>query len=136
MAKTGISDTKNMTFGQKIKMFVNTNQAGVALILALILFGMTVIANPASLNTTAFGNIILLTILLAIPAAGCTIVLIGGGLDFCVGAVMSSTAILTAQTMMGQDGHIIETLLLAILVGLLVGLANGITIVATKVFRF
>ncbi len=131
MAKTGIADTSSMTFGQKVKMFVNNNQAGVALILAALLYIITIICNPGSLNKTAFGNIILLTILLAIPAAGCTIVLIGGGLDFCVGAVMSATAVVTAQTMMGQNGHFIQTLALALLVGLLVGLANGITIVAT-----
>lgn len=69
---------------------------------------------------------IMLTLLLSFASAGQTIVLIGGGMDFGVGAVMSSAAILTTSIMKQQDGHFIEVFVIAMLMGAAVGLLNGV----------
>ena len=82
-------------FTARLNLFVQTNPALMSVIIAVALLTATFIINPAGFNLVAVGNILLLTILLSIASAGQTIVLIGGGMDFSVGAVMSATAILT-----------------------------------------
>ena len=62
----------------------------------------------------------------SIASAGQTIVLIGGGMDFGVGAVMSSAAILTTTIMNSQDGRFFPLLFAALAMGATVGLLNGI----------
>jgi len=116
----------NQDFFSKVNLFVQTHTALMALIIAAILYAVTIIINPKGLNTVALGNIILLTIILSIPAAGQTMVLIGGGMDFSVGAVMSSTAVLTTYTMKGENGHFLTVLVLSLAIGAVVGLLNGI----------
>ena len=125
---------KTMTFNpnankdifSKINLFVQTHTALMALIIAVVLYVVTIIINPRGLNTVAIGNIILLTIILSMPAAGQTMVLIGGGMDFSVGAIMSSTAVLTTYTMRGENGHFITVLLLSLVIGATVGFLNGV----------
>ena len=118
-------NTKKDVFS-RINLFIQSHTALMALLIAAVLFIVTIIINPKGLNIVAIGNIILLTILLSIPAAGQTMVLIGGGMDFSVGAVMSSTAVLATYTMRGENGHFLKVLIIALLIGAVVGLLNGI----------
>ena len=115
-----------MTLGQKAQVFVRHSPARMAVIIAVLLFAVTVAVNPKSFNMSAFSSIVLLTLLLSFASAGQTMVLIGGGLDFTVGAVMSSAAILTTYLMNGQDGRFLLVFGLAMGMGALVGLLNGI----------
>ena len=116
----------NRDFFSRVNLFIQTHTALMAVFIAIILLIATFIVSPSSLNKVFFGNIILLTIILSIPAAGQTMVLIGGGMDFGVGAVMSATAILTTYTMRGQNGHFLQVFFIAIAIGAVVGLINGI----------
>ncbi len=109
-----------------INHFVQTHTALMAVIIAAVLYAVTIIINPKGFNTVAIGNIILLTVILSIPAAGQTMVLISGGMDFSVGAVMSATAVLTTYTMQGENGHFLKVLVLALAIGAVVGFLNGI----------
>lgn len=105
------------------------NTAAVAFSLAMLLFVIIITINPSSLNTSFIGSLILMTVLLSISASGQTIVLIGGGMDFSVGAVMSATAILTCYTMDSQDGRFVPILLMSLAIGAAVGLLNGFFVV-------
>lgn len=109
----------------QVNLFVETNPALMSVAIAVILLIATFVVNPAGFNLVAVGNILLLTILLSIASAGQTIVLIGGGMDFAVGAVMSSTAILTTYTMNGQSGHFLQVLVISLAIGAAVGFLNG-----------
>ena len=116
-------ETRDIT--ARVNQFVQTNPALMSVVIAVILLIATFIINPAGFNLVAVGNILLLTILLSITAAGQTIVLIGGGMDFGVGAVMSATAILTTYTMNGENGHFLQVLVIALAIGAAVGFLNG-----------
>ena len=118
--------TAQLSFGQRMKMFIQKSPARMAFIIAAILYLITIIISPASLNASAIGSIIMLTLLLSFASAGQTIVLIGGGMDFGVGAVMSSAAILTTTIMNSQNGHVVELLVVALAMGAAVGLLNGV----------
>lgn len=115
-----------MTVAQRAQVFVRQSPARMAVLIALGLFALTVAINPRSLNMSSFSSILLLTLLLSFASAGQTIVLIGGGLDFTVGAVMSSAAILTTYIMNGQDGRFLLVFGLAMAMGAAIGLVNGV----------
>lgn len=105
------------------------NTAMVAFSLAALLFVVIIIINPQSFNNRFIGSLILATTLLSISAAGQTIVLIGGGMDFSVGAVMSAAAILTTYTMDSKDGMFVQVLIMSLAMGAAVGLLNGFFVV-------
>lgn len=123
--KSTLQFQSNKDFFSRVNLFIQTHTALMAVFIAAILLIATIIINPRSLNMVAFGNIVLLTIILSIPAAGQTMVLIGGGMDFGVGAVMSATSILTTYTMRGQNGHFLTVFLIAMAIGVVVGFVNG-----------
>lgn len=123
--------SKKLTFGQQAGLFVKSSPARATFIIALLVFSVTFIIAPKMNIQNTFGSILILTVLLSIASAGQTIVLVGGGMDFSVGAIMSSTAILTTYIMNGQEGHFLEVFVLAIGIGLLVGFLNGL--ICTKV---
>lgn len=114
-----------------VRGFIQTNPAIMAFLIAVVLYVVTIVINPKALNLNAISSIIMLTLLLSIASAGQTIVLIGGGMDFGVGAVMSSAAIITTTMMNGQDGNhpillIVKTALVCMAVGAAVGVLNGV----------
>jgi len=120
------SEVFAMSFSQKINAFVKRSPARMAVIISVLLYAITVMIAPASLNIGAITSIMMLTLLLSFASAGQTIVLIGGGLDFSVGAVMSAAAILTVGTMNGQDGTFLQTFIIVMTMGAIVGILNGI----------
>jgi len=56
----------------------------------------------------------------------------GNGLDLSVGYTATLTAVLTASVMDGQNGNLPQALLMALGIGILVGLANGLLIAYVK----
>lgn len=118
--------SKKMTFGQQIGVFIKSSSARATFIIAMAILLLTWAVTPSMDVQNTFSSVLILTILLSIASAGQTIVLVGGGLDFTVGAVMSSTAILTTYIMNGQEGRFLMVFVLAMGIGLIVGLLNGI----------
>ena len=112
----------------KLQMFAKNNQIGMALLISLALFVVTVVLNPKSFNVNAFGSILALTSMLAIAAAGQTLVIISDGIDMSVGATMSMAAILSVSIMQGKDslGLFLVALAVSIAMGAMVGLCNGL----------
>jgi ribose transport system permease protein len=120
------------SLGGKFIRFAATNQIGMALLFSVLLFLTNVIIAPYSLNINAFGAIFSMTIMLTIAAAGQTIVLVSGGIDLSVGAVMTLTGLLTVGTMRAHDGYFLVTLLMSIGVGAAVGLVSGAGVALIK----
>jgi ribose transport system permease protein len=65
---------------------------------------------------------------LAIVAFGQTIVILAGGIDVSVGAVISLTTVVVSTEMGSDPGMVAPAVLLVLAIGLVVGLANGILI--------
>lgn len=93
-------------------------------LIGLVMLGASLIAICMFLSSLTESQVI--AAVCGFASAGQTIVLIGGGMDFGVGAVMSSAAILTTSIMKQQDGHFIEVFVIAMLMGAAVGLLNGV----------
>jgi len=80
------------------------------------------------------GNILAMTSILAMAAAGQTFVMISGaGVDISIGATMSLGAIITVQMQNLNNGAIMPSVLVLILVGAAVGLFNGLGVVKARV---
>lgn len=116
----------------RMRQFVRDNQVGMALIISALLFAVNIAINPASLNANTFGSIIALTLLLSFASAGQTLIMITGGIDLSVGAVMSMAAIFTANTMAGQEGQMPLVIAQVVPMALIVGLVNGVGVVKLK----
>ena len=92
---------------------------GVLLILVLLIG----IARPGTIGGTWVANTILFAAPLGIVAVGQTLVMLTAGIDLSVAAVMTAAAYVAAsQSYFGS----IRAVLLALAVGLVVGLLNGI----------
>lgn len=120
------SKTATSKSGNGLLNTVAKNPALAAVIIGVALFLITGIFKPLSLNLGAVSSIVFFTVLLSIAAAGQTMVLIGGGMDFSVGAVMSSSALITTYVMQGQEGHFLQVFLFSIAMGAAVGFINGV----------
>lgn len=119
---------KNKEASGKFKTFVKSNQIGMALIISVLLFALTVILNPKSFNPVAFGSILALTSMLLIASAGQTLVIISDGIDMSVGATMSMTALMTVVVMRGESsfGLTLLAFLLCLAIGAAIGFLNGV----------
>ncbi len=119
---------KNKEASGKFKTFVKSNQIGMALIISVLLFALTVILNPKSFNPVAFGSILALTSMLLIASAGQTLVIISDGIDMSVGATMSMTALMTVVVMRGETsfGLTLLAFLLCLAIGAAIGFLNGV----------
>ena len=80
-------------------------------------------------------NILRLAVFLGVIAAGQTLVITSGGegIDLSAGAVVTLTAIVTYTIVNGQNENVPLALLAVVVVGALVGLANGIGIMFLRI---
>lgn len=101
---------------------------------AVILFVSGGVLSPGYATWQNLNDILAVAAILAIAAAGQTLVIIAGdfGIDLSIGAVMSLTAVLAYMTMAGGPSMMPVALVVVVVVGALFGLVNG-TIVT--VFR-
>ncbi len=92
----------------------------VVTLLGAIAFG------PRFANVNNFLNIIEASSFLALVAIGMTFVIIGGGIDLSGGSILALAAVLAAFA--AQSGESLAALVLPLLVGGAIGLANGVLI--------
>ncbi|MGI6726752.1 MAG: ABC transporter permease [Christensenellales bacterium] len=121
-----MANDKTMSTQMRFQRFVKYNRPGMAAVIALCLLIITIVINPKSLNVNTIGSILVQTMLLSFAAIGQTMVVISGGVDLSVGAVMSMSCIITTSIMQGQEGLFIPVLICAISMGAVVGLLNGV----------
>lgn len=105
-----------------------------ALLLVLIL--VFVFLSPERLTLHHFLNMIRQAAPLGIVAIAQTLVLLVGGIDLSVGAVISLVNVLAAAYMAGSNANILVAVLISLVVSALVGVANGISISKLKIPPF
>jgi len=103
-------------------------QAVVApILISILLLVVGQFVNPGFASLQNIGNLLAIAAILAIGAAGQTVVVIsgGGGIDMSLGAMMSLGAVLASGLLNGSDSRILLTLVVLLALGALFGLANG-----------
>jgi ribose transport system permease protein len=114
-----------------------------AVLLAIVLFllsGLLPNGYGSNLNVAVSQatNILRLSVVLGVIAAGQTLVIISGseGIDLSAGSVVTLTAILTYVYVAGANEKVLVALLISLAVGALIGLLNGAGITFLKISPF
>jgi ribose transport system permease protein len=114
-----------------------------ALILAIVLFLLSGFlpnsyGSDVKVAIAQATNILRLAVFLGVIAAGQTLVIISGfeGIDLSAGSIVTLTAILTYVYVNGEDNKVLVALLIALGVGALIGLLNGIGVTFLKISPF
>jgi len=122
-AKLGSSD-----FLKAIRPFVG-------LFVVLLLFAMDGELRSVIFKGGNFKTILTQTVIVAIGAMGMTMVIVSGGIDLSAGSVVALCSVVTAKLI--EQGHgFTAVLLLTVLTGGLVGLANGGIITTVRMMPF
>jgi galactofuranose transport system permease protein len=101
-------------------------RGGAFLVLLVVTIVGSLVFGQRFANIDNFLNIIEASSFLALIAIGMTFVIIGGGIDLSVGSVLALAAVLSAFA--AQGGGTPAAIVLPLLVGGLIGLANGLLI--------
>jgi ribose transport system permease protein len=110
--------------------------APLAGLVAVILLFAILTGSPARYLSGANLRVVLAqTVIVAIGALGMTMIIVSGGIDLSVGAVIALTSVVTALTL--HDGWTpIAALLAGVVAGGIVGVVNGVAITALRVVPF
>ena len=108
-----------MTAGKKVIKILS--RYGIYIAFLILLVFLTV-ASPAFLTPTNIINIVRQISVIGIIAVGMTYVIITGGIDLSVGAIVALAGVITTSLVRKGDPH---SLFIAIGAGLLVGVASG-----------
>ena len=103
-------------------------------LLGLVLFAGLV--SPGFLAPVSLFNVIRQASVVGIAAVGVTLVMITGGVDLSVGAVIMLGSVLAASLMAGEDANIPMACAAVLGMGLVVGLINGIIVARWRVPSF
>jgi ribose/xylose/arabinose/galactoside ABC-type transport system permease subunit len=111
------------------------DRAAIWLVL-LLLLAIAALLSDAFLRPVYLMNVVRQAAPVGIAAVGVTLVMIAGGVDLSVGAVISLTAVVAAVLMEGSAANLPLALATTLLVGAAIGLANGLLIAYNRVSPF
>ena len=115
--------------------FLKAIRPFVGLFVVLLLFAMDAELRSLFFKGSNFKMILTQTVIVAIGAMGMTLVIVSGGIDLSAGSVVALCSVVTAKLI--EQGHgFAAVLLLTVLSGGLVGLANGGIITAFRMMPF
>ncbi|WP_162909718.1 ABC transporter permease [Aggregatilinea lenta] len=104
------------------------------LVMLLVLFGVMAAIKPVYLNTNNLNNIVITGSIIAVTGLGMTIAVAMGDLDLSVGSNQALTACIAADLLTRTSMPL--TIGATLLIGLLVGVVNGVIISRLKVPAF
>jgi ribose transport system permease protein len=123
---------------------VDSNRAGRVLIRLLPVVGLLLVIGAFALMSDSPGQylsvrnlriVLAQTVIVALGAIGMTLIIVSGGIDLSVGSSIALTGVVTAVLL--HDGYApLAAAVAGMLVGGLVGLANGLAITRLKVLPF
>jgi len=105
----------------------------IALVVVLVL---AAILSPAFFKPSNLFNVLRGAAPLGIVAVGQTIVMLGGGIDLSLAGVMALTTVVVADITQGQNLDLSPALSLVVVIGIAVGLLNGLLVTKRKVPPF
>ena len=97
-------------------------------VLAAAIYGVAVWISPSYADMRQLGTLLVLAAMLGIVAIGQTLVMLIGGIDLSVAAVITFVNLVVAATVAGDNGRIWLAVVYAVVIGLVVGVVNGLLI--------
>lgn len=105
-------------------------------VVLIVIYAVAVAVSQAFLEPSYIFNVIRQIAPVGIAAIGVTFVMILGGVDLSVGAVISLTSVLCAVLMAGDAGNLPLAIFLACSAGVAIGVFNGLAVAFTRVSPF
>lgn len=99
-----------------------------AFLAAIALFVIGDIVHPGFARPDSIAAVLVIASFVGLVAAGQTFVILTGGIDLSVPWVLNGAAILLVTSSLGQDSRALYALVLALGMGALVGMVNGLVI--------
>ena len=99
-----------------------------AIFILIAMFVSYFALDPSALADSTFTSILNSALPLMMAAAAETVVLLGGGIDLSVGAVMSLVSVIAATEMGGGEGSMLLWSVLVVVLGCAIGFLNGVLI--------
>lgn len=125
---------RRLSVGGLVRSFLSKPGAGILVFLVILLIALG-ISTPVALSSGNLTGILNQMVFTLIPAFGLTLVIIAGGLDLSVGSVLGLTGGIAAY-MITQRAMLPLAFGVAIVVGGLIGLINGLVITRLKIPDF
>src|ERR687895_182744 len=119
--------------GATLRSALATYAPAIALGFALL---AAAVLTPEFYSGTNLVNVLRQAAILGIVAIGQTFVLLTGGIDLSVGGVMGMSMIIAAQVSGGDDSSLLAAVVLALLMGVVVGCVNAFLVVLRYVPPF
>ncbi len=113
--------------------FLESRGVYVALLIVIII---SAILSPAFYKFSNVLNVLRAAAVLGIVSIGQTMVILGGGIDLSVGAVMGTIAIAVSELTGGKDNNVAFAILVCLGIGAAVGLMNGLLITKRNIPPF
>jgi ribose transport system permease protein len=110
-----------------------TGQELVLVAVVAVLWAVLAVSTPAFLTAGSIQPLLVSTAPIALVGVGMTIVIITGGIDVSVGGAIMVCSVLTAKALVDRDASLPAAVLLAVVVGGLLGLVNGLLIAYGRV---
>ena len=111
--------------GERRRLFPTSAFAG---LLYLIMFTIYAAYAPSTIGLAQINDLLNNTVVLALSAAGLTLVILTGELDLSSVGVIAVANVVVATLSATSAGGVISSLVLVLLIGLLVGLVNGVLV--------
>lgn len=108
----------------------------ITLLALVLLVIVSAVISPAFRSPYNLSNVLVQAVALGLISLGQTLVILGGGIDLSVGSIVSLVSCLTAGLMMGVEGRLLPVLIAMVLLGALIGLANGLIVTRLRVAPF
>jgi ribose transport system permease protein len=133
MQATHVEEKSKPTFWQMLGPLASVPGVYWALLGLLVLLG---IESPNSIQPAHILDFTRQAAALGIVAIGQTIVMVSGGLDLSVGATVILIDVVAAQMIDNAPDRVIPVILFCLLLGMLIGLINGVVVTRLKVAPF
>jgi ribose transport system permease protein len=101
-------------------------------VLAAAVYGVAVWISPNYAELRQLGTLLVLAAMLGIVAIGQTLVMLVGGIDLSVAAVITFVNLVVAATVAGDNSKVWVAVAFALAIGLVVGVVNGLLIHALR----
>lgn len=133
MVETAAQEATVWTRGRSLADVLEAYGIYVALVLVLIAAGLL---SPAFYQPANIFNILRQASALGILSVGQTIVMIGGGIDLSVAAVMQLVTVGVAEIAKGRDEGVIAAVVIMLVLSMIVGWVNGLLVTQRRVAPF
>lgn len=132
-----VEETKNRQISgiDLIRKNFGSSQGMVYVILVLILLAAQILS-PGYLKPTHMAGILRLASFMGIAAIGQNLTILTGGIDLSIANTITFANVIAAQIMMGQDANLAAALAAVMVMGVVVGLVNGMGIHWLKIPPF